>query len=83
TGTVLAEPFEIGPEWLRHGKIWCRLTWYPAEARENGAFTAAQAQCGEDAVRGYFLRMELSEGRLQLRWNFLISSGPLDRCPSS
>ncbi|MEL6767156.1 MAG: hypothetical protein AAFP17_08250 [Pseudomonadota bacterium] len=82
-GTVLAAPVEIGPEWLRQGGIWCRLTWYPLERRDDGLFTAAQAQCGEDTVRDYFLRMERSGDALKLRWGFAVASGPLALCPSS
>ena len=82
-GTVLAEPFEIGSEWLRHGSLWCRLNWFPVEPRENGFFSGAFAQCGEDAVRGYLLGMELSRGELTLRWGFPFKNGPLTRCPSS
>jgi len=81
--TVLAEPFEIRPGWLRQGTHWCRLKWGPIEARENGFFTAAHASCGEDAVRDYFLGMELSSGELTLRWDFPHSNGPLARCPAS
>ncbi|MBI1384760.1 MAG: hypothetical protein GC150_07615 [Rhizobiales bacterium] len=79
-GTVLAEPFVVGSEWLRHGEIWCRLTWFPLERREEGWFTGAQAQCGEDAVRDYVLGMTLSGEELTLRWNFPLV-GPLTRCP--
>lgn len=82
-GTVLAEPFEINGEWLRHGQVWCRLSWFPVEPREDGFFTGAHAQCGEDSVRGYFLRMNLSGEELTLRWDFPLSNGPLTRCPNS
>ena len=79
-GTVLSEPFVIGPEWLRQGTFWCRLTWGPMEPRENGVFTGAHAQCGEDAARGYFLGMILTGDDLTLRWDFPLSNGPLQRC---
>jgi len=82
-GTVLAEPYEIGSRWLRHGQIWCRLSWFPIETREDGLFTGAHAQCGEDAVRGYFLGMKLSGDELTLRWDFPLKNGPLTRCPAS
>ena len=82
-GTVLSEPFVISSEWLRQGRFWCRLTWGPMERREDGFFTGADAQCGEDSVRGYFLGMALSGDDLTLRWNFPFSNGPLARCPSS
>jgi len=79
-GTVLAEPFVIDSEWLRQGRFWCRLSWGPVEPRENGFFTGARAQCGEDAARGYFLGMILSGNDLTLRWDFPLSNGPLRRC---
>ena len=82
-GSVLAEPFEIGAEWLKQGPLWCGLDWFPVQARQNGAFTGARAQCGEDSIQGYNLRMELSDDALTLRWGFLISNGPLMRCPAS
>lgn len=81
-GTVLAAPFEIDAEWLRHGQVWCRLRWFPIEPRADGAFTGAQAQCGEDSVRGYRLGMVLSGETLTLRWGFGRSNGPLARCPA-
>jgi len=80
---VLAQPFEITPRWLRQGQHWCSLKWGPIEARGDGFFTGAHAQCGEDSVRGYFIGMELSGGELTLRWDFPISNGPLARCPTS
>lgn len=79
-GTVLAEPFLIGPQWLKHGRIWCRLTWFPIQPRHGGAFTGAQAQCGEDSVRGYTLRFNLSDQDLTLRWDVFRANGPLKRC---
>lgn len=81
-GTVLSEPYEISSEWLRHGRIWCRLTWFPTEAREDGFFTGARAQCGEDSVRDYMLGMVVSGENLTLRWDFRLV-GPLARCSDS
>lgn len=80
-GTVVAEPFVIGPEWLRQGQISCRLSWFPVDTREGNLFSGARAQCGEDAVRDYLLRMELSGTDLTLRWSLFQSNGPLARCP--
>lgn len=82
-GTVLANPFEISTRWLKHGSHWCSLKWGPLETRENGLFTGAHAQCGEDSVRGYFIGMSLSGEDLTLRWDFPLSNGPLSRCPAS
>jgi len=82
-GTVLAEPFEISSDWLRQGRLWCRLSWFSIEPREDGFFTGARAQCGEDSLRDYILGMELSGDDLTLRWDFPLSNGPLARCPGS
>ena len=80
-GTALAEPYEIASGWLRQGNFWCRLNWgRPIEERGNELFTAAHAQCGEDAARGYFLRMKLQNNELTLLWDFPVSNGPLKRC---
>ena len=79
-GTVLAEPFEIGPDWLRHGQLWCALTWGPVQGRASGSFSAAHARCGEDAVRDYFLRFNLENGSLTLRWGPFLSNSELRRC---
>jgi len=82
-GTLRAEPFEISPGWLKQGQLWCRLSWLPIEQRENGAFTGAFAQCGEDAVRNYILGLVLSGDKLTLRWDFPLKNGPLSQCPTS
>lgn len=82
-GTVMAAPFEITAQWLRHGPLSCRLNWFPIETREDGVFSGAHALCGEDAVRSYFLGMRLLEGALTLRWDFPFANGPLARCPES
>jgi len=82
-GTVLAEPFHIGEDWLRHGPVWCRLTWFPVERRADGLFTGAYAQCGEDSVRDFLLRLELSGETLTLRWGLTLSNGPLAGCPGA
>lgn len=82
-GTVLAAPFEIGRVWMKQGQLWCSLDWGPVETMDDGAFTAATAQCGEDSVRGYFLGLRLTGDELTLRWDFPHSNGPLRRCPAS
>lgn len=79
-GSVTAEPFEIDREWLRHGQVWCQLSWTVLQTRDTGTFTAARAQCGEDAVQDYFLRMDLSDSKLTLRWDVFHANGPLERC---
>lgn len=80
-GTVLSEPFVISADWLKQGQQWCRLRWGPVESRQDGFFTAANALCGEDTARGYFLGMILSGESLTLRWDVAVWNGPLQRCP--
>lgn len=80
---ILAEPFEIKGEWLRRGQIWCRLSWFPIDQRQNGVFTGAFALCGEDGPREYFVRMTLKDEELTIRWDFTVTNGPLSRCPTS
>lgn len=82
-GTVLSEPYEISSRWLKQGRLWCNLSWGPVEVRQDGYFTGAHAQCGEDVVRNYFLGMELSGDNLRLRWDFPLLSDPLARCSDS
>ena len=82
-GTVLAAPFEIGRLWMKQGQLWCKLDWGPVETGDDGAFTAATAQCGEDSVRGYFIGLRLAGDELTLRWDFPHQNGPLRRCPAS
>ena len=80
-GTLLSEPIEISRNWFRQGNVWCSLSWGPIENRATGKFAAANAQCGEDTVRVYFLGMELYDSKLTMRWNFAQRSSPLMRCP--
>lgn len=80
-GTVTAEPFEINADWLRQGRLWCRLNWFSVETSADGLSSGAHAQCGEDSVRDYSLRIGLSGGDLTLRWNLLLKNGPLKLCP--
>ena len=79
-GTVLAQPFEVGPVWLRQGQIWCRLNWFPVRSSQDGVSTGAHAQCGEEIARDYHLGMKLSGDVLSLRWGVLLRNGPLTRC---
>ena len=80
-GTKRAAPFDIRPDWLKHGDVWCYLNWGTvAPTSGGGIFTVAQAQCGEDAVRGYNIKFRLDESELTLVWNLWIKNGPLMRC---
>ncbi len=79
--SLLAQPFEIRPGWMRHGIIWCRLDWLLVEPRGDGLFASTRAQCGEDAVRDYRLDFALSEETLTMIWDERVVTGPLPRCP--
>ena len=82
-GTVLAEPFEIRPGWLRHGQLWCRLAWFPFQHRDDGAFNSARAMCGEDSVRSFRLDLSLDGEELTLIWDESLVNGPMHRCAQS
>ena len=79
-GTKLAAPYEIKPDWLRHGEVWCRVNWSNASSESNGLFIAARGQCGEDAVRDYRINFRLRADKLTLTWNEWHKVGPLMRC---
>ena len=79
-GTLLAQPYELGPTWLKQGSLYCQLNWGPVEQRQDGSFTAANAACGEDTIRSYFLGIERRGDQLLLSWGFPNFSPPLSRC---
>lgn len=79
-GTVRAAPYVITPQWLKQGTLWCSLNWGPVENSPTGKQSAANAHCGEDSVRSYFLGFKLKEKKLTLRWDFLRANGPLEKC---
>jgi len=80
TGTKLASPYEIKPDWLAHGDVWCRLTWNNTSSESNDLFLQAFGQCGEDSVRGYRINFRLRGDKLTLSWNQWHKVGPLMRC---
>lgn len=79
-GTVRAAPYVITPQWIKQGNLWCSLNWGAVENSPTGKQSAANAHCGEDSVRSYFLGFKLKEEKLTLRWDFLRANGPLERC---
>lgn len=82
-GTRRASPFDIRADWLGHGDVWCRLIWSSVVDRSDGLTAVALALCGEDAVRDYQLRFNLSNGALTLIWNLQHQNGPLMRCEAA
>ena len=79
-GTKFAAPFDIKPDWLGHGEVWCRLIWSTEETTEDGLFAVARAICGEDAARDYTINFRLRGDKLTLKWSFQFTNGPLMRC---
>lgn len=77
---VQSEPFEINSQWLRRGVIWCKLSWFPVEDRQDGFFTGANAICGEDTVQKYILSMTLAKDELTILWGHSNKKGPLKLC---
>jgi hypothetical protein len=80
---VESEPFVINSQWLRRGVIWCKLSWFPVEDRENGFFTGANALCGEDTIQNYILSMTLANDELTILWGHSNKKGPLKLCEGS
>ena len=81
-GTKHASPFDIRPDWLGHGDVWCRLIWGSKEPTEDGYVATATGLCGEDAVRDYQIRFNLNGENLTVIWNMQHTNGPLQRCES-
>lgn len=80
---VESEPFLINSQWIKRGVIWCKLSWFPIENREDGFFTGANAVCGEDTLRRYTLSMTLAKDELTILWDFPNKHGPLKLCKGS
>jgi len=80
-GTKHAAPFDLRPDWLGHGEVWCRLNWWSVDQLNEGGMTAlAQAVCGEDIERDYKIRFNLRDDTLTIVWDWEFQNGPLKRC---
>jgi len=79
-GTKRAAPFEVRPDWLGHGDVWCRLNWVYLGSTPGGIFALTKALCGEDSTRDYQIKFELNGDELTLVWDTLFKNGPLMRC---
>lgn len=79
-GTKHAAPFDIRPDWLGHGDVWCRLNWGTESSTANGLFAVARAVCGEDTVRSYNIDFRLGGDELTLTWDRWHKTGPVRRC---
>jgi len=79
-GTKRATPFEVRPDWLGYGDVWCRLNWVYLGSTPDGTFAVTKALCGEDSARDYQINFELSGNELILVWDEEFKNGPLMRC---
>lgn len=73
-------PYEITQEWIRQGFIYCYLSWNGHEKGNDAVTAYARAQCGEDNLRDYRLRLRHSAGRLQIRWSEDFTTAKLQHC---
>ena len=79
-GSVRAAPMEISEGWLKHGDIWCGLTWFPVQLRPDGVFASTSALCGEDSQRSYRVDLVLAGDELRVVWDEAWVIGPLGGC---
>jgi hypothetical protein len=83
-GTLRAAPVQITEGWLKQGRTWCALSWFPAQPRAGGLFAGATALCGEDTQRRHTLGLAYGTAHgtetLTLVWNDSLVNGPLRRC---
>jgi len=79
-GTKRFAPFDIRPDWLGHGDIWCRLGWSGASAGPERLSAVASALCGEDTILNYRIKFNLTGEDLTLVWSTGLENGPLQRC---
>ncbi len=73
-------PFDIRPDWISHGDIWCRLNWMNVGLTTDGVQAQTHAICGEDDARDYRIRFNLKGSELTLTWNLWHVNGPLTLC---
>ena len=80
-GTKRASPFSIQQDWLGHGDVWCRLIWLSVQSSPNKTVGFANALCGEDNVRDYRIKFQLTAEKLSISWGIgSVTNGPLSRC---
>lgn len=73
-------PYRISGDWIRQGNIYCYLSWRDHEGDSDGLRAYALAQCGEDNLREYQLRLLLQQGELQIRWSEDFTTRALRAC---
>lgn len=79
-GTKHATPFDIRPDWLGNGDVWCRLNWTSVQTKATGTLAIAGAICGEDTERDYRITFRLVDDALTITWNLTFHNGPMKRC---
>ena len=65
----LLYPYHVTDRWIRQGPTHCYLNWQGSREIDGGLETTALAQCGEDNLREYRLRLRQRNERLQIRWS--------------
>ena len=73
-------PYEITQQWIRQGFIYCYLSWVGQELHDDTVSAHAWAQCGEDNLRDYRLRLQRKAGYLQIRWSDDFITASLEAC---
>ncbi len=73
-------PYEITREWIQQGFIYCYLSWIGYERAGDSVTAHAWAQCGEDNLRDYRLRLQRETDQLQIRWSEDFSTPQLQNC---
>ncbi|MDH3761757.1 MAG: hypothetical protein OEU50_12305 [Gammaproteobacteria bacterium] len=73
-------PYRISDDWVRQGEIYCYLSWHDAEQVGDDFRVYALAQCGEDNLREYQLKLNLQQQKLRIRWSDDFTTRALEAC---
>ena len=75
-------PYEISDEWIRRGSLYCYLRWLGEDSGAEGLVVYAFAQCGEDTLRDFQLKLSLQRDRLRITWSPDFTTSELQVCSS-
>ena len=70
----------ISDDWIQQGSIYCRVDWQPPRGDDTDLTVGAFARCGEDGPREYHLLLQLSQGKLRIRWSEDFTTAALEAC---
>lgn len=73
-------PYIITRDWIRQGFIYCYVAWYEQTSDAHGEKAFAYAQCGEDQLRDFQIRLSLQNGKLSMRWSEDFTTQELEAC---